>query len=64
MLMRYRDPNGQGWAGIIDLLTMYPMRGPRRAITARHCWNARSKSRSHFEFGPVTFPAYAGAMLE
>jgi len=24
MLMRYRDQNGQGWADIIDLLTMYP----------------------------------------
>jgi hypothetical protein len=24
MLMRYRDENGQGWADIIDLLTMYP----------------------------------------
>jgi hypothetical protein len=24
MLMRYRDPNGQDWADIIDLLTMYP----------------------------------------
>jgi hypothetical protein len=24
MLMRYRDENGQGWAHIIDLLTMYP----------------------------------------
>ena len=24
MLMRYRDRNGQGWADIIDLLTMYP----------------------------------------
>jgi hypothetical protein len=23
-LMRYRDQNGQGWADIIDLLTMYP----------------------------------------
>jgi hypothetical protein len=23
-LMRYRDPNGQGWADIIDLLSMYP----------------------------------------
>jgi len=22
--MRYRDQNGQGWADIIDLLTMYP----------------------------------------
>ena len=22
--MRYRDRNGQGWADIIDLLTMYP----------------------------------------
>ena len=24
MLMRYRDQNGQGWADIIDFLTMYP----------------------------------------
>ena len=24
MLMRYHDHNGQGWADIIDLLTMYP----------------------------------------
>jgi hypothetical protein len=24
MLMRYRDRNGQGWADVIDLLTMYP----------------------------------------
>jgi hypothetical protein len=24
MLMRYRDQNGQGWAEVIDLLTMYP----------------------------------------
>jgi hypothetical protein len=24
LLMRYRDQNGQGWADIIDLLTMYP----------------------------------------
>jgi hypothetical protein len=24
MLMRYRDQNRQGWADIIDLLTMYP----------------------------------------
>jgi hypothetical protein len=23
-LMRYRDQNGQGWADIIDFLTMYP----------------------------------------
>ncbi len=23
-LMRYRDQNGQGWADIIDLLSMYP----------------------------------------
>jgi len=23
-LMRYRDQSGQGWADIIDLLTMYP----------------------------------------
>jgi hypothetical protein len=23
-LMRYRDRNGQDWAGIIDFLTMYP----------------------------------------
>jgi hypothetical protein len=23
-LMRYRDQNGQDWADIIDLLTMYP----------------------------------------
>ena len=23
-LMRYRDENGQGWADIIDLLTMFP----------------------------------------
>ena len=23
-LMRHRDENGQGWADIIDLLTMYP----------------------------------------
>jgi hypothetical protein len=23
-LMRYRDQNGEGWADIIDLLTMYP----------------------------------------
>ena len=23
-LMRYRDENGQGWADIIDFLTMYP----------------------------------------
>jgi hypothetical protein len=23
-LMRYRDRNGQGWADIIDFLTMYP----------------------------------------
>lgn len=23
-LMRYRDQKGQGWADIIDLLTMYP----------------------------------------
>jgi hypothetical protein len=23
-LMRYRDPNGQDWADIIDFLTMYP----------------------------------------
>jgi hypothetical protein len=23
-LMRYRDQNGQGWADIVDLLTMYP----------------------------------------
>jgi hypothetical protein len=22
--MRYRDQNGQGWADIIDFLTMYP----------------------------------------
>ena len=22
--MRYRDENGQGWADIIDFLTMYP----------------------------------------
>jgi hypothetical protein len=24
MLMRYRDANGQGWADVIDMLTMYP----------------------------------------
>jgi len=24
MLMRYRDQNGQDWADVIDLLTMYP----------------------------------------
>ena len=24
LLMRYRDQNGQAWADIIDLLTMYP----------------------------------------
>jgi len=24
MLMRYRDENGQGWADLIDVLTMYP----------------------------------------
>jgi hypothetical protein len=24
MVMRYRDENGQDWADIIDLLTMYP----------------------------------------
>jgi len=29
-LMRHRDQNGQGWAHIIDLLTMYP--DPRRRI--------------------------------
>jgi hypothetical protein len=23
-LMRYRDENGQGWADVIDFLTMYP----------------------------------------
>jgi hypothetical protein len=23
-LMRYRDANGQGWADVIDFLTMYP----------------------------------------
>jgi hypothetical protein len=23
-LMRYRDENGQGWADVIDLLTMHP----------------------------------------
>jgi hypothetical protein len=23
-LMRYRDQNGQGWADIIDLLSIYP----------------------------------------
>jgi hypothetical protein len=23
-LMRYRDQNGQGWADVIDFLTMYP----------------------------------------
>jgi hypothetical protein len=23
-LVRYRDENGEGWADIIDLLTMYP----------------------------------------
>jgi hypothetical protein len=23
-LMRYRDQSGQGWADIVDLLTMYP----------------------------------------
>ena len=23
-LMRYRDQNGQGWADIIDMLTLYP----------------------------------------
>ena len=24
LLMRYQDENGQGWADIIDLLSMYP----------------------------------------
>jgi hypothetical protein len=24
LLMRYRDQNGQGWADIIDFLTMHP----------------------------------------
>jgi hypothetical protein len=28
-LMRYRDRNGQGWADIIDLLTMHPRRDDR-----------------------------------
>ena len=23
-LMRYRDQNGQGWADVVDFLTMYP----------------------------------------
>jgi hypothetical protein len=31
ILMRYRDQNGQGWADIIDLLTMYP--DARRTVT-------------------------------
>jgi hypothetical protein len=30
MLMRYRDQNGQDWADIIDMLTMYP--DPRRRV--------------------------------
>jgi hypothetical protein len=30
MLMRYRDQNGQDWADIIDLLTMWP--GARRGV--------------------------------
>jgi hypothetical protein len=30
-LMRYRDENGQGWADIVDLLTMYPE--ARRRVT-------------------------------
>jgi hypothetical protein len=29
LLMRYRDENGQRWADIIDLLTMYPDAGRR-----------------------------------
>ena len=29
-LMRYRGANGQGWADLIDLLTMYP--GARRNV--------------------------------
>ena len=28
-LMRYRDENGQRWADVIDLLTMYPDAGRR-----------------------------------
>jgi hypothetical protein len=31
-LMRYRDQNGQGWADIIDLLTMYP--DARRSVVS------------------------------
>jgi hypothetical protein len=34
LLMRYHDENGQGWADIIDLLSMYPdaRRGVVRAL--------------------------------
>jgi hypothetical protein len=31
LLMRYRDQNGQGWADVIDFLTMYPD-ARRRAV--------------------------------
>jgi hypothetical protein len=34
LLMRYRDENGQRWADIIDLLTMYPDAG--RRTSANH----------------------------
>ena len=32
LLMRYHDENGQGWADIIDLLSMYP--DARRRVVA------------------------------
>jgi hypothetical protein len=51
-LMRYRDKNGQDWADLIDLLTMYPD-ARRRVARLPQAAHPRPSGRSH-RAGPVS----------